>query len=614
MNLDPRHRDDGHATDHRRARELAASRLGDPLAARDAAWLTDHLEQCTACRTIAAAYVEQRALLRSFRETAPLPPRDLWARTAATIEGHGRRSTRWASRLPWAGRPLLAPAAALLVAVLVGAGLLNGVGSLPGPANQTGGSGPIPTPIAMTAGDIQFVTRGDDGVLALSTRHYDEVCPVGAPVCGTSASTDTRTLPADLAGLGSFDAYISPAQDHIVVVGRGASGGGVYVVPVAVPQTAAPSTTPSAPRTPAPTATPPTHVTPVPATPNPTAPSTPATPTPVATLAPTPTPIPTAPATPALPTPSVPPAATFSPPPDASASPPVDVTPAPGGTLEIAHGVIVVGNISGYSADGTRFAFSARPADGSAGPDVYVWQTSDTQARPMTDDHGSLFAGWLGDQLLVSRVVDATPVTVLLDPVTGLDQAVSAARMWLPTVGPGTHRGVWWDGTLQPTADGYSWQPGEGELVLGAWSDGHDIQVLATGALHNWQVRWDETGSTLALWVSDGSDRLAGRLSLYKVDAQTGAVDLDHPLLSGAAATEGFSLQAGRLAWSVPVADGAGDGTSFAPAPTGAADGTSFAPASTRAADGATIEILVWSGDVVGHLVLPAARGAAVVR
>jgi hypothetical protein len=148
--------------------------------------------------------------------------------------------------------------------------------------------------------------------------------------------------------------------------------------------------------------------------------------------------------------------------------------------------------------------------------------------------------------------------------------------------------GVWWDGTVQPSEDGYSWVPADGNLILGAWPDGSDAQVLTTGAVHDWQVRWDDTGTALALWVSDGATGQAGRLSLYLRDPQTGAMNLDRPLLAGVAAYEGFSLRAGRVAWSAPVGETPGDET--------------------------TIDVLAWSGDTIGHLALPTLRGATVVR
>jgi dipeptidyl aminopeptidase/acylaminoacyl peptidase len=247
--------------------------------------------------------------------------------------------------------------------------------------------------------------------------------------------------------------------------------------------------------------------------------------------------------------------------------------------------VIVVGGVSAYSPDGTRFAFTARPANGSAGPDVYVWRTSDSEAHRVTDDHASLFTAWLGDQVLVSRATAGSPSTVVLDPATGVEHRLGSGSMWRPSVGPERRTGVWWEGSVKLASDGFTWVPDEGRLVLGAWPDGTpDSQVLASGSVRDWQVRWDESGTALALWVSEAPAGEAGRLSLFAVDPGTGAVDLAKPLLAEAPAYEGFSLRTGRMAWSAP-ADG-GD---------------------------TTLEVLGWSGTTVGQIQLRE-DGVTVVR
>jgi hypothetical protein len=53
------------------------------------------------------------------------------------------------------------------------------------------------------------------------------------------------------------------------------------------------------------------------------------------------------------------------------------------------------------------FAFSARPADGSHGPDIYLWRAGDATAQPITSDHGSIFSGWAGGMILGSRAQTA---------------------------------------------------------------------------------------------------------------------------------------------------------------------------------------------------------------
>ena len=79
-------------------------------------------------------------------------------------------------------------------------------------------------------------------------------------------------------------------------------------------------------------------------------------------------------------------------------TPEVEVTPTTDGAIEIASDVVVVGSVAAYNDDGSRFAFTARPADGSAGPDVYVWNPSDARARAVTDDHASGLRGLAGQR------------------------------------------------------------------------------------------------------------------------------------------------------------------------------------------------------------------------
>ena len=112
------------------------------------------------------------------------------------------------------------------------------------------------------------------------------------------------------------------------------------------------------------------------------------------------------------------------------------VTPAPDGTIQIASDVIVVGGVAAYNADGSRFAFTARPADGSAGPDVYVWNTSDTEARAVTTGGRSILAGWDGSDLLVSRVVDDRPHTRRREPAEWREKDEHGNDAWLPGVAP----------------------------------------------------------------------------------------------------------------------------------------------------------------------------------
>jgi hypothetical protein len=262
------------------------------------------------------------------------------------------------------------------------------------------------------------------------------------------------------------------------------------------------------------------------------------------------------------------------------------VTPGPGGEIAIARDVIVVGNGAAYSPDGSHFAFTALRADGATGPDVYVWDSSTTTARPVTTDHGSVFSGWLDGGLLVSRLVAGSPRTVLLDPVSGIDQGGNPVAAWRPTVAPGGTSAAWWDGKVVLASDGVSLVPGAGRLVLGAWPIGKaGEQVLAEGPLADWQVRWDETGSFLAVWIAGSTPGAPGRLSLYPVDPLTGRASLAKPILSDEPALDGFSLRDGRLAWTAPKAGG-----------------------------GTTVQVYAWRGDTVGRLELPAEVGTTVLH
>ena len=267
------------------------------------------------------------------------------------------------------------------------------------------------------------------------------------------------------------------------------------------------------------------------------------------------------------------------------APPSVDVTPRPDGAVEIASDVVIVGSAAGYSQDGTRFAFSARPADGSAGPDVYVWRVGDRRAKAVTSDHTAQLAGWIGGRLLVSRVVDGKPRTAILDLTDDTERAAGDGAMWRPTVGPGRETAAWWDGTVRLADDGKTWVPDRGKLVLGDWPNGGaDTQVLADGSLTDWDVQWSDTGE-LAVWVTRDDAAKLGKLSLFAVDPATGRVDLAHPKLDAEPAFAGFALKPGRLAWSAP-ADG-GD---------------------------TSVEVLGWDGELSGRVSLPATTGAAILH
>jgi WD40-like Beta Propeller Repeat len=631
--VSPRFRREPFAADHERAKTLAASRLDAPIDPADAGWLADHLAWCRPCRAVAAEYDEQRVALRALRHDQPVAPRDLWARTAAAIEAdpeYRRRASR-RSRRARSPRASLAPIAGLIVvALVVGVGLLNGSSLVP-PLGGTDQQGAEPTPIALTtAGDVQVLGPGNDGTVELTSRQLDQVCPVTVEKCRLSPTLDVTTPIANLSSGQEYDAVLAPDQGQIIVVTRGNGAQAVYVLPVKRhvnnPAEQEPGTSPDvavAGGSPSPVAvatakprgsnqpetTPPATATPetsASASTGPTdepsaSPATQASAEPAGSAAPTDEPTATPSSTPsdaaASPSDEGTPPPTKSPKPTPkqtneapaeSPTPTVEVTPGPDGAIEIARDVSVVGSVGSYSPDGSRFAFTARPADDSSGPDVYVWRVGDRQAKAVTSDHGSLFSGWLGDRALVSRVVDGSPRTVVLDLSTGSERPARSDSMWRPTVGPGRQMAAWWDGTVRSSDGGETWVPDAGQLVLGAWPDDNGgVQVLADGPLTDWDVRWDPDGRMLAVWVAGDNPRRPGHLSLYAIDPDTGRADLDSPKLDGAPAFAGFSLKSGRLAWSAP-----------------------------KGGNDTSVEVLAWDDDgtVVGQVSMPAQNGSTIVR
>jgi hypothetical protein len=163
---------------------------------------------------------------------------------------------------------------------------------------------------------------------------------------------------------------------------------------------------------------------------------------------------------------------------------------APPEQLAIAADVVVVGETAAFSPDGSRFAFSARPADGSRGPDIYVWNVGDDEATRVTHDERSVFSGWLTDLVLGSRVVaagtsgsgasgqpdpaagdDSTSAVFVIDPETGQQQEITGAPFWRPTVDPTGSRAVYWEGTLARGDNGVEWVPSKGRLAVGPWPE-----------------------------------------------------------------------------------------------------------------------------------------------
>ena len=259
---------------------------------------------------------------------------------------------------------------------------------------------------------------------------------------------------------------------------------------------------------------------------------------------------------------------------------------------------MLVGQSAAYSPSGAWFAFSARPADGSLGPDIYVWKVGEALATPITADHRSIFGSWAGESIVGSTVVETplgngegaatelVPESFVIDPLTQEIVALpQAGRAWRPALDPSGRKAVYWAGTLRATeAPGFA--PDAGRLVLGSWTaDGtgvldssadpssaaspdasaltgeqaaaHDEVTIAAGRMEDWDARWDAAGTHLAVWIADAQDPTVGRLSLYGVSSFDGRIDVKKPLLDAQLATAGFAISDGQLVWASPSADGA---------------------------------------------------------
>ena len=582
-----RRRRAGHSSvTHERARSLAAERLDGLLSATDDAWLNEHLEGCPGCRSVAAAYEADRVALRGLRDHQPEPPRDLWARTAAALEresaGRGGASRRVGAGSSRSGPALGVLSGLAVIAVVIGATLLSGgIGRGPTTGAGPGASTPVvaivptatsgPTPIAVGAGSVGWVGTSPNGALAYNTTRVNEVCPADRqPDCAPVQGIDPKQVEISIR---PRSISRSPVKNQAVVVGTDPAGHDSVVV-IALP-TAQPSDTP--------------------------APS----PTTGASASPTEAPSEAASATPVTPPPpSSSPVATPTPTASVSASPSVDPSLAPSPTvattLAIVSGVKVVGQSAAYSPDGAWFAFTARPSDGSTGPDIYVWRVGDPLARPLTTDHRSVFGSWAGSRLLGSRPdaigdagVEVAPRSFLLDPASGQETPIETS-VWRPVINPAGDRAVAWVGTVKASPDGLSTVPASGALVLRSFDPtaGPDAtaeapQVVAEGPVAEFDVRWDETGTWLAVWVADASDPTIGQLSLVHVDPATGKLDRPHGAPQGVTALPGFSIAKGRLAWATPPGQGG---------------------------EGSRVQIVAWTNDTVGAVESGPVEGVVVVH
>lgn len=456
---------------HARFQVLLAHSLDAPLEADEADRLAAHLSTCPICRTIAEGYADDRRLLQALRR--PEPPRDLWARTATALDHEVTRPDH---------RP-----AAISLGTLAGlAAVLALVGSQIGPRPPVGPQ-PGATPFAITPQSLAFLTREGDQ-LALFSTQISEVCP--APVFDCSQSSPTAETFVRVSSDLQPSGLAVGVDGRLLITGRDAHGHAVFgivrldeaVSPGSRPvgsgaATSGPAGSSGSPPSPAPSSRRSMNG---------------------ASSAPT-SPVPT-------PTAGGPSSLGRTAPPSI-----VPVTPTLPQVQPILSDVIQTGSPAAWSPDGSMLAFSAMPADGAHGPDVYVWRPGDDVAKSLTDDHRSSFACWVDDRILVSRVAaltdgptspapaataagalasatttassssagsPATPAagtttahveTLLLDPASGHSTAVGGLQgAWLPSVDPTGRFVAYWRGTF--TRDGPMIEPQAGRLWITTWT------------------------------------------------------------------------------------------------------------------------------------------------
>lgn len=234
--------------------------------------------------------------------------------------------------------------------------------------------------------------------------------------------------------------------------------------------------------------------------------------------------------------------------------------------------MILVDEAAAYSPSGSWFAFTARPASGGQGPDVWIWQAGWDSARPLTTDHRSVLGGWIGETIVASRFAAPDPAagaeasveSFVVDPASGAVESFSSGPIWRPSVDPMGHFAVYWEGTVAVDPATYEPRPAAGRLVVARLEGGEgqtleDQVTILDGPVRDFDARWDERGGRLALWVADHEAEGVGSLSAYPIDPSTG-VDLDRPLLDDVLALPGISIGQGRLAWATPPGQG-GEGS-----------------------------------------------------
>ena len=378
---------------HAAWRELIAARLDRPLTRSETRSLADHLRDCAACREADRDYRSQRELLRALPSRPA--PRDLWPRTAAALDREVARGTTRFGRT-WRRRGRKYGPSAALMATIASLGVVTGLAlmQLTPPVSVAPTTALAPaTPFAIAQQPLAFVGSEETQLYVYQTD-VGHACPANAPGC--SVDEDIVRTPVNLpASVRARNLALSPSGKTLALVGR---GGGHEVIAVVMlrdggkkPGTQAPDASNDPGESPAPGTT---------------------------------------------------------------GDPLVTVTDAPPVVVAILENVESAGAPPAWSASGEMLAFSAAPADGSHGPDVYVWSPDDEVAQPITFDHASYFASWSGENIVISRIgggegTDTAPLsTVVMNPATAEERPVAGPALWLPAVNPAGTQAIAWQGDL----------------------------------------------------------------------------------------------------------------------------------------------------------------------
>jgi hypothetical protein len=353
MTLPFRRRHHDSEAGHDRARTLMSDGLLVTLEPDDATWLARHLDGCAECGRDWKAFRADRKLLRTLRDQPPEPPRDLWAKTSAALDREAeKRGAPAASRAAyergrrsgWRAFPVGAGASVLVLAVLIGSILIPRDGGPPRPSAL----GTLPVAVNSTPAPTGLDLPPADPVAILretANGSWEFVYKDVREVCPKS-NRSCVPKPSNDGDAQPIDIGERPSDitlsptDPQLAIVSESNDGNPGRVLVV------PVAEPG--ESPAPIVTEP--------------PSSGETPDPSATPAPT-----------------------------------------PPGAIEIATGITVVGDVA-YSEDGRWLAFSAEPADGSTGPDLYLWSAGQPEAIAVTSDHQTYFSSWHHGAVLASRV------------------------------------------------------------------------------------------------------------------------------------------------------------------------------------------------------------------